>query len=83
MRIVLIALAVAASSSLAAAQSWTATTGTTAPTNTAPASNAPGSKTQGIAEPKSKIPPPANSQTRGVHVGNDVDAGSIGIKENK
>jgi hypothetical protein len=79
MRIVLITMMLAASSSLALAQSWTATTGTTAPTT-----STPGSKTQGITEPKSKIPPPANSQTRGIHVGNDVkDAGSIEIKENK
>ena len=83
MRIGLIAVLLAASSSLAVAQNWTATTGTPQPLTTAPASNSGGSKTQGITEPKSKIPPPANSQTRGVHVGNDVDAGSIGIKENK
>ena len=39
MRIVPIALVIALSPSLALAQSWTATTGTTKPTTTAPASN--------------------------------------------
>jgi hypothetical protein len=79
MRIVLIAMMLAASSSLAVAQSWTATTGTTQPTTTAPPSN-----TSKIEDPKSKILPPANSQTRGIRVGKDaMDAGPIGIKENK
>ena len=79
MRSVLIGLLIAASTPLALAQSWTATTGTTQPMKTAPSSNS-----QGIREPKSKIPPPANSTTRGIHVGDDaLDAGPIGVKRNK
>ena len=85
MRIVLAAFLVAAGPSLALAQSWTATTGTTQPTTTAPASNTQGiPESRGIEEPKSKIPPSANSQARGIHVGKDaMDAGSIEIKRNK
>jgi hypothetical protein len=79
MRIILTALVIAASPSLALAQSWTATTGTTQPTTTAPASNP-----SRIEEPKSKIPPPANSKSSGIRVGNDaLDAGPIEVKRNK
>ena len=79
MRIVLIALAVAASSSLSLAQSWTATNGTTKPMTTAPSSNTK------LTEPKSKIPPAAQSGTnRGLRVGEGAaDAGPIEIKRNK
>ena len=78
MRIILAGLT-AAIPSLALAQSWTATTGTTPPANTAPASN-----TSRIEEPKSKIPPAANSQTRGIRVGKDAtDGGPLEIKRNK
>jgi hypothetical protein len=77
MRSIVIALAVAASPSLALAQ--TATTTTTQSRTTAPVSN-----TTKIEEPKSKIPPAANTTTRGLHVGKDaLDAGSIEIKRNK
>ena len=58
MRIVPIALAIALAPSLAFAQNWTATTGTTKPTTTAPASNTPGS-----IQPKSNIPPAAQSRS--------------------
>jgi hypothetical protein len=78
MRTILAGL-IAATPSLALAQSWTATTGTTQPTTTAPASN-----TSRIEEPKSKIPPPANSQTRGIRVGKDaMDAGPLEVRRNK
>jgi hypothetical protein len=79
MRIVLTALVIAAVPSVVFAQSWTATTGTTQPTTTAPASNP-----SRIEEPKSKIPPPANSKSRGIRVGNDaLDAGPVEVKRNK
>lgn len=79
MRIIPVAFSVVAIPSLALAQSWTATTGTTQPTKTAPASN-----TSRIEEPQSKLPPPANSQTRGIHVGKDaMDAGPLEVKRNK
>jgi hypothetical protein len=85
MRIVLAGLIIAASSSFAFAQSWTATTGTTKPMTTAPASNAPGSNTQGITEPKSKIPPAVQSgANRGLRVGEGAADGSpIEIKRIK
>jgi hypothetical protein len=79
MRIVLIALVMVASLSLAFAQSMTGTNGTTQPTTPAPASN-----TTKIENPKSKIPPAANSKTRGLRTGNDaLDAGAIEVKRNK
>jgi len=79
MRIVLIVLVTAACPSLAVAQSWTATTGTTKPMTTAPSSNTK------ISEPKSKIPPAAQSgASRGLRVGEGAaDAGPIEIKRNK
>ena len=79
MRMILIAFAAAAIPSLALAQSRTDTTGMTQPTTTAPASN-----TTRIEEPKSKIPPAANSKTRGLRIGNDaLDAGPVEVKRNK
>jgi hypothetical protein len=82
MRTVLAALMIAASSSFVLAQSWTATTGTTKPMTTAPASKAPTANSQGITEPKSKIPPA--SSNRGLRVGEDAADGSpIEIKRNK
>jgi hypothetical protein len=85
MRIVLTILIVVAGSSFALGQSWTATTGTTKPMTTAPASNARGSNTQGITEPKSKIPPAVQSgANRGLRVGEGAADGSpIEIKRNK
>ena len=80
MRIILIALAVAAVPSLALSQSGTATTGATqpAPTTTAPASNTK------ITEPKSKIPPAARSGQKGLRYGEGAADGSpIEIKRNK
>ena len=78
MRTVLLAFVIAASPSLAPAQSMTATSGTTQPTTTAPASNA-----KPVEEPKSKIPPAANTN-RGLRVGKDaLDAGPIEVKRNR
>jgi hypothetical protein len=79
MRTVLLALAIAASPSVALAQSMTGTNGTIPQTTTAPASN-----TSKIVEPKSRIPPAANSKTRGLRTGNDaLDAGAVEVKRNK
>jgi len=72
----LLALVFLASVSVAFAQ--TTTTTPTQPTTTAPVSN-----TTKIQEPKSRIPPAANSN-RGLHVGKDaLDAGPIEVKRNK
>jgi hypothetical protein len=79
MRIVLIAAAIAAIPSLALAQSWTATTGTTQPQTTAPAS---GAFPHG--QPKAKIPPAAQSGEKGLRVGEGaMDAGPVEIKRLK
>ena len=85
MRIVLAGLIIAASSSFAFAQSWTATTGTTKPMTAAPTSNAPAANSQGITEPKSKITPAVQSgANRGLRVGEGAADGSpIEIKRNK
>jgi hypothetical protein len=79
MRIVLTALVIAAIPSVASAQSWTATTGTTQPTTTAPASNP-----SRIEEPKSKIPPAARSGEKGLRYGEGAtDAGPVEVKRLK
>jgi hypothetical protein len=79
MRIVLTALIIAASSPMALAQSWTATTGTTQPTTAAPSSNA-----SRIGEPKTKIPPAARSGEKGLRYGEGaLDAGPIEVKRLK
>jgi hypothetical protein len=79
MRIVLATLIIAASPSLALAQSSTATNGTTRPMTTVPSSN-----TSRIEEPKSKIPPAARSGGNGLRYGEGAaDAGPIEIKRNK
>jgi hypothetical protein len=85
MRIIIAALAVAASPSLAIAQSLPATGGAMQPTVTPPASNrARIEEPKKIEDPKSKIPPAANTTTRGLHVGQDaLDAGPIEIQRNK
>jgi len=78
MRIALAALVIAASPSLALAQSSTATTGITQPARTVQ----PNTK---ISEPKSKIPPAVQSgANRGLRVGEGAADGSpIEIKRNK
>ena len=79
MRVILAAAILAGISSLAAAQSTTATTGATAPPATAPSS-----ATFPHSEPKGKIKPPAYEGKSGLRVGNDAtDAGPVEIKRNK
>ena len=80
MRIVPIALAIALAPSLAFAQNWTATTGTTKPTTTTPASDTPR-----VDPPKSKIPSAAQSRSNtGLRAGEGAaDGSSIEIKRNK
>jgi hypothetical protein len=79
MRIVLATLLIAASSSLAVAQSSTATSGTVKPMTTAPASN-----TLPNGQPKYVAPPAARSGERGLHVGEGaMDAGPVEIKRVK
>ena len=79
MRMVLAALFMVSTVSLAPAQSTTATTGSTAPLATAPSSAAfPSSP------PKGKIKPPAYEGKSGLRVGNDAtDAGPVEIRRNK
>jgi len=85
MRMIIAALAVAAIPSLALAQSMPTTGGAMQPTVTSPASNkARIDEPKKIEEPKSKIPPAANTTTGGLHVGQDaLDAGTIEIQRNK
>jgi hypothetical protein len=72
-RIVLSAIVLAAGSSFAAAQSSTATSGTTAPMTTQPAG-----------QNKVVIPPAARSGEKGLRIGNDaMDAGPIEMKRKK
>jgi len=84
MRIVPIALVIALSPSLAFAQSWTATSGTTKPVTSAPASTAPriDSTPPRVGDPK----PPATQSTtnRALRYGEGAADGSpIEIKRNK
>ena len=79
MRIPLAALLVTATSSLALAQSTTATTGTTQPQTTAPATDKLPN-----GQPKAKIPPAARSGEKGLRVGEGaMDAGPVEIKRAK
>ena len=79
MRMVLAALFIASTASLAAAQSTTATTGSTAPLATAPSS-----ATLPNGQPKAKIKPPAYEGKSGLRVGNDAtDAGPVEIRRIK
>lgn len=64
-RILFCAVLIAASSSLAAAQSSTATSGTSKPMTTAPSSGT----TQPIGRPKAVIPPAARSGEKGLRTG--------------
>lgn len=80
MRIILAVTILAGMSSLAAAQSTTATTGSIAPPSTAPSSapNFPQS------QPKGKISPPTYEGKSGLRVGNDAThAGPVEIKRVK
>jgi hypothetical protein len=86
MRIILAALAVVATPSLALAQSGTANSATTKPMITAPASKTPGiGEPKGISEPKSKIPPAARpGASGGLRYGEGAADGSpIEVKRNK
>ena len=77
MRIILIALVIAATPSLALAQSWTATTGTTQPTTKAP-------DTLPNGQPRAKIPPAARSGEKGLRYGEGaLDAGPVQVKRLK
>jgi hypothetical protein len=77
---VLAALFIASTASLAAAQSTTATTGSTAPLATAPSS----ATTFPHGQPKAKIKPPAYEGKSGLRVGNDAtDAGPVEIRRIK
>ena len=79
MRMVLAALFIASTASLATAQSTTATTGVTQPMTTAPSS-----ATLPNGRPKAKIKPPAYEGKSGLRVGNDaLDAGPVEIKRVK
>ena len=78
MRIVLLSILIAASSSFAAAQSSTATNFTTPPANTAPSS-----ATQPFAQKKALIPPAARAGERGLRVGEGAADEPIEIKRKK
>jgi hypothetical protein len=79
MRIILAALIVAIGSSVAAAQSTTATTG-----NTQPLATSPSSETLPNGRPKVKIPPAARSGKKGLRVGERaMDAGPVEVKRLK
>ena len=80
MRIVPIALVIALGPSLAFAQSWTATTGTTQTHD-----HCAGVEYARVDPPKSKIPPAAQSRSNtGLRVGEGAADGSpIEIKRNK
>jgi hypothetical protein len=78
MRIVLVSIALAAMSSLAAAQSSTSTNFTTQPTNTAPSS-----ATQPSGQKKAVIPPAARAGEKGLRVGDGAANEPIEIKRNK
>jgi hypothetical protein len=80
MRIILAVTMLAGMSSLAAAQSTTATTGSTAPLATAPSS----ATTLPNGQPKAQIKPPAYMGKSGLRVGNDAtDAGPVEIRRVK
>jgi hypothetical protein len=80
MRIVIAALMIAASSSLALAQSLTATTGNAEPQIKRPAVNDKFPNGQ----PKAKIPRAARSGERGLRVGEGaLDSGTVEIKRLK
>ena len=79
MRIVLIAIVIAATSSFAAAQSSTSTSFSTEPAQTAPAS-----ATQPTGQKKAKIPPAARAGEKGLRVGEGAVTGEpIEIKRKK
>ena len=76
-RILFSAILIATSSSLAAAQSSTATSGTTKPMTTAPSSGTPAP----IGQPKVVIPPAARSGEKGLRIGEGAVAdGPVEIK---
>ena len=78
--LVLAAVLLAASPTIALAQSSTATSGTTAPTTTAPAAS---NGTAPTGQNKVVIPPAARSGEKGLRVGNDAVGDPIEIKRNK
>jgi hypothetical protein len=79
MRIILAVTILAGISSLAAAQSTTATTGSTVPLATAPSS-----ATLPNGRAKAQIKPPAYAGKSGLRVGNDAtDAGPVEIRRIK
>jgi hypothetical protein len=83
--LVLAAILLAANSSIAAAQSSTATSGTTAPM-VAPMPSAPVAGNAGTApagQNKVVIPPAARSGEKGLRVGNDAVGDPIEIKRRK
>ena len=84
MRIVPIALVIALSPSLALAQSWTATNGTTKPLTSAPASNPPrvDSTPPRVGAPKPSATP--STGNRGLRYGEGAaDAGPLEVRRNK
>lgn len=78
MRIVLVSVVIAAGSSLAAAQSSTATNFTTQPTNTAPSS-----ATQPNGQKKAVFPPAARAGEQGLRVGEGAADEPIEIRRKK
>lgn len=79
MRIIIAALMIAVGSSVALAQSLTATTGNTQPQSTTPANDKLPN-----GQPKAKIPPAARSGEKGLNVGEGaMDAGPVEIKRLK
>ena len=79
--LVLAAAFLAASSTIAVAQSSTATSGTTAPMTTAPVAGS-GRTTPG-GQGKVVIPPAARSGEKGLRVGNDAVGDPVEIKRQK
>lgn len=78
-RIATATLLLAAGSSIAIAQSSTATSGTTSPMTTAPTSGS----TQPIGQSKVVIPPAARSGEKGLRVGDGAADEPVGIKTKK
>ena len=79
--LVLAAILLAANSSIASAQSSTATSGTTAPMPSAPVAGNAGTAPAG--QNKVVIPPAARSGEKGLRVGNDAVGDPIEIKRQK
>jgi hypothetical protein len=79
--LVLAAALLTAGSTIAVAQSSTATSGTTAPMPTTPAAGSTGTAPAG--QNKVVIPPAARSGEKGLRVGNDAVGDPIEIKRQK